>query len=113
MWKNNNNYLININISEDKIMATLTDGESDIADFSLATPKDNFKKFITMLRALVGSLESIAEEKGIEITKLIFHISSAFELVKAGMVKCKSIPVLNNINLEDYLVEYKGKVSYI
>lgn len=112
MWKNDNNYFININFSSDNMSAVLTDGESNLADYSFSVPRNNFTKFITMLRILVDSAESIASKKGLVVKNLIINISAQYVLNNGRIGKCDMIPVLNNVNFEDFFSRYAGKIKY-
>ena len=112
MWKSNNNFVLNINISENNIIAVLTNGESQMADFSFVTPRNDFRKFITILKALVRASEDVARDKGVVIKELLFNIFADHKIIDERIINCKRLPVLNKVNLSDFLVEYRGKMLF-
>lgn len=112
MSRNNNNYVVNVNIGDNNMTAILTDGENQLADFSFNTPKNDFRKFITILKALVRASEDVAEEKGVAIRELLFNIFADYRVVDERIVNCEKLPVLNKVNLSDFLVEYKGRIAF-
>jgi len=57
MTKANKIYSIGVDIGGTKMSAVLFDGEKVLADYMLATPKDNLEHFMIMLKALVEPLE--------------------------------------------------------
>ncbi|MBL7058216.1 hypothetical protein ISS03_02660 [Patescibacteria group bacterium] len=112
MWKNSNNYTVNINIGRPSIRVILTNSETQLADFSLPTLKNDFRAFIAILKALMSSVDSVAQEKGIKVSKLYISIAVKYKMIKGKIVDCSEIPALNNINLSDYLGANKYNIEY-
>lgn len=92
MVKKNTVYSIGIDIGGTKMAAVLFDGEKVLADYSLATPRDNLEHMLVMIKALVEPLEETAKQKQARI--------NGIGLGAAGVIDHKERKILDSPNIE-------------
>ena len=67
MAKETKQYTIGIDIGGTNMKAVLFNGEKTLMDYSLATPKDNIKHLIIMMKALIEPLEEKAKADNMKV----------------------------------------------
>ena len=89
------NYIIGVDIGGTKMSAVLFDGEKVLADYVLATPKDNREHFMIMLKALIEPLEDKAKADGAVIKGIGLGIAGMLDYKENMIVEAPNIPILN------------------
>ena len=103
MNKPNINYTIGVDIGGTKMSAVLFDGEKVIADYVLATPKDNLEHFMIMLKALIEPLQSKAKLGGGTVKAMGVGIAGMLDLKENKIVEAPNLPLLNGLKLPENL----------
>lgn len=107
-------YKIGIDIGGTKMGAVLFDGEKIIADYTLATPKDNLDHLIVMLKALVEPLEEKAREDKIKIKGVGLGTAGTLDSTSRKVLISPNLPIIDNINVADIIeetIEYPVKMG--
>ncbi len=92
-------YTIGVDIGGTNMKAVLFDGKNIVADYSLATPKDNLEHFIIMLNALIEPLNEKAKNDNIKIKGLGIGIAGVIDYEEGKMLESPNIPILDNIKI--------------
>ncbi|MFH1822344.1 MAG: ROK family protein, partial [Patescibacteria group bacterium] len=108
MLKNNKKHTIGVDIGGTNMKAVLFDGQKVIADYSLATPKENLNQLLTMLKALIDPLLEKAKKEKIKIEGLGLSIAGTVDFNKQIITKSPNIPILNEVNLGKELEDKIG-----
>lgn len=108
MNKPNINYTIGVDIGGTKMSAVLFDGEKVLADYILATPKDNLEHFMIMLKALIEPLQDKAKANKIMIKGIGLGIAAMLDFEEKKIVEAPNLPVLNGLNLPANLAAKLG-----
>lgn len=104
----NKQYTIGIDIGGTKMHAVLFDGAKVIADFTLATPKDNLEHFIIMIKALLEPLEEKAHENKMKIKGIGLGVAGVIDYKENKMLRSPNIPIIDNIKLTEKIEETIG-----
>ncbi|MEI6596778.1 MAG: ROK family protein [bacterium] len=104
MTKFDKQYLIGVDIGGTKMSAVLFDGEKVIADYVLATPKDNLEHFMIMLKALVEPLQDKAKAGDGMVKGIGIGIAGMLDYEENKIVEAPNLPLLNGLKLPDNLV---------
>ncbi len=99
MVKKNLVYSIGIDIGGTKMAAVLFDGEKVIADYSLATPKDNLKHMLVMIKALIEPLEEKAKKMKVRIKGIGLGVAGIIDYQKGKILESPNINYLNGVKL--------------
>jgi len=83
--------------------AVLFDGENMIADYVLATPKDNLEHFMIMLKALIEPLKDKAKATGAVIKGIGIGVAGMLDFKENKIVEAPNLPLLNGFKLPDNL----------
>jgi glucokinase len=108
MTKFEKNYTIGVDVGGTKMSAVLFDGEKVIADYVLATPKDNLEHFMIMLRALIEPLEDKAKAAGGLVKAMGVGIAGMLDLKENKIMEAPNLPLLNGLKLLENLVSKIG-----
>ncbi|MFA6306502.1 MAG: ROK family protein [Patescibacteria group bacterium] len=108
MTKSIKNYTIGVDIGGTKMSAVLFDGEKVIADYVLATPKDDLEHFMIMLKALVEPLMDKAKAGGGVIKGLGVGIAAMLDYKENKIVEAPNLPLLNGLKLPENLAAKLG-----
>ncbi|MBU0649540.1 ROK family protein [Patescibacteria group bacterium] len=103
MTKPNNNYSIGVDIGGTKMSAILFDGENVIADYVLATPKDDLEHFMIMLKALIEPLQEKAKADGNIVKGVGLGVAGMLNLKENKIVEAPNLPLLNRFKLPESL----------
>lgn len=104
----NKQYTIGVDIGGTKMSAVLFDGEKVLADYVLATPKDNLEHFMIMLKALIEPLQDKAKANKIVIKGIGLGIAAMLDFEEKKIVEAPNLPVLNGLNLPANLAAKLG-----
>jgi len=96
-------YKIGVDIGGTKMSAVLFDGEKVVADYVLATPKDDLEHFMIMLKALIEPLQSKAKASGAIIKGMGVGIAGMLNLKENKIVEAPNLPLLNGFKLPENL----------
>jgi predicted NBD/HSP70 family sugar kinase len=103
MNKSTKNYTIGVDIGGTKMSAVLFDGVNVVADYILATPKDNLEHFMIMLNALIEPLQDKAKAAGGTVKSLGVGIAGMLDLKENKIVEAPNLPLLNGLKLPENL----------
>lgn len=105
---NDKKYTIGVDIGGTKMLAVLFNGQNVLADYSLATPKDSFNKFLTMIKALVGPLLEEAKKEKIKVSGIGLGLAGFLDYENGQIIKSPNLPFLDG---QDILEKIKKVVS--
>lgn len=108
MKNSNKNYTIGIDVGGTNLKAVLFDGQKVIANYCLATPKDNLEHFLIMINALIEPLEEKAKKDKVKISGIGLSIAGPVDYKKQIIIKAPNIPMLDGIKPEDRLKSGHG-----
>ncbi len=108
MSKNTKIYTIGIDIGGTKMSAVLFDGEKIIADYKLATPKDNIDHFMIMLNALVEPLIEKAKENKVKIIGIGLGVPGPVNYKERKVSVCNNVPIIAGVKIADQLQAKTG-----
>jgi glucokinase len=108
MNKSEKIYSIGVDVGGTKMSAVLFDGVKVIADYTLATPKDNLEHFMIMLKALIEPLQDKARAAGAVIKGVGLGIPGMLDYKENKVVEVPNIPFLNGLKLPDILTSKLG-----
>lgn len=100
---NNNHVAIGIDIGGTNMKAVLFDGQTVLANYILATPKDNLDHFMIMLNALIEPLLEKAREDKIKVKGIGLGVAGIIDLEEGKIIKSPNLPLLDNIRLSSRL----------
>lgn len=99
MTNSKKSYTIGIDIGGTNMKAVLFDGKNIVADYLLATPKDELDHFLIMLKALVEPLQEKAKKDKTKISGIGLGIAGVIDYEEEIMVKSPNIPILDNVKI--------------
>lgn len=99
MSKNIKTYTIGIDIGGTKMNAVLFDGKRVVADYLLATPKDNLEHFMIMLKALVEPLQDRAGKDQAIIKGIGLGVAAELDYQENRVIKAPNISLINGQKL--------------
>ncbi|PIV51222.1 hypothetical protein CO115_05270 [Candidatus Falkowbacteria bacterium CG_4_9_14_3_um_filter_36_9] len=102
------NYTIGIDIGGTKMLAVLFDGEKALADYTLATPKDNLEHFLIMMDALLEPLTDRARADKVKIKGIGLGVAGVIDYNKKIVLKSPNIPIIDGI---DFASKLEGKIG--
>lgn len=105
-------YKIGIDIGGTKMSAILFDGKKVIADYVLATPKDNMRHFLVMIGALLDPLFARAKEDKMKVKGIGVGIPGILSSDGSKILKCPNVSILDGVNLSREL-EKKFKLPVV
>jgi len=108
MPKSKKTYSIGIDIGGTNIKAVLFDSEKVIADYSLATPRDDLGKFMIMLNALIEPLEEKARDDKVKIKGIGLGVAGVLDSKRRQVLNSPNLPLINKENIADKLEEKIG-----
>lgn len=108
MSKPNKQYTIGVDIGGTKMSAVLFDGQNIMADYTLATPKDDLEHFMIMLKALIEPLLDKARSGGGLVNGLGVGLAGMLDFKENKIVEAPNLPLLNGLKLSDNLVARLG-----
>lgn len=83
--------------------AVLFDGQKVLADYVLATPKDDLEHFMIMLKALIEPLQEKARVGGAVIKGIGIGIPGMLDYKETKIVEAPNLPFLNGLKLPENL----------
>lgn len=108
MSNNIKNYTIGVDIGGTKMSAVLFDGEKVIADYLLATPKDNLEHFMIMLKALVEPLMDRANKDKVVVKGIGIGVAAELDYKENKILEAPNIPFINGQKLSINLAARLG-----
>ncbi|MDD5071234.1 MAG: ROK family protein [Patescibacteria group bacterium] len=108
MDKTEKAYTIGIDIGGTNMKAVLFDGEKVIADYLLATPKDNLSHFIIMLYALAEPLLKKAKQDKAKVKGIGLGVAGIMDDKDKKIIDSPNITILNGIKLNNSLEKKTG-----
>ncbi len=104
-------YAIGVDVGGTKMAGVLFDGQKVIADYVLATPKDDLEHFLVMLTALIKPLLAKAQKHKAKVKALGLGVPGPIN--KEGRLQqLPNLPVLNNVKLGE-VVEKKLNLAVV
>lgn len=79
--------------------SVLFDGEKVLADYLLATPKDNVDHFVIIIKALIDPLLEKAQQNKIKINGIGISVAGVPNKEKTMILKSPNIQIINEVNL--------------
>ncbi|NTU99114.1 ROK family protein, partial [Candidatus Falkowbacteria bacterium] len=98
-------YVIGVDIGGTKMSAILLNGSRVIADYTLATPKDDLPKFTAMLGALLEPLFDRAKKDKVKIKGIGIGLPAVLDITENKVLVAPNAPVLNNLKIVDLVKE--------
>ncbi len=108
MNKPNKDYTIGVDIGGTKMSAVLFDGQKVLADYVLATPKDNLEHFMIMLKALIEPLQDKAMAAGASVKGIGAGVAGMIDFGENRVSEAPNLPLLNNLKLPENLAVKLG-----
>jgi glucokinase len=102
------NYSIGVDIGGTKMNAVLMDKDKVVADYLLATPKDNLEHFMIMLKALIEPLQERAVKDGATIKGIGVGVPGVLDYKENKIIEAPNLPLLNGLKLPVGLSEKLG-----
>lgn len=101
-------YVIGVDVGGTKMTAILLNGTRVVADYTLATPKDDLAKFTAMLGALLEPLLDRAKKDKIRIKGIGLGLPGPIDFAENKVLVAPNAPVLNNLKIVDLVKEKFG-----
>lgn len=101
-------YIIGVDIGGTKMSAVLFDGQKVVADYVLATPKDNLEHFMIMLKALIEPLQDKAKAAGAGVKGIGAGVAGMLDFADNRIAESPNLPLLNNLKLPENLAARLG-----
>lgn len=98
-------YVIGIDIGGTKMSAILLNGTRVVADYTLATPKDDLAKFTAILKALLEPLFDRAKKDKVRIKGVGIGLPGALDLKEGKVLAAPNTPVLINLKIVGLIKE--------
>src|SRR3989344_7529261 len=98
-------YTIGVDIGGTKMSAVLFDGQTVLADSTLATPTDNLNHFLIMLDALLEPLEDRTKNDKVKIKGMGVGIPGVLDKEGNKILRCPNVPILDGVELKKRLEE--------
>ncbi len=99
MTKSEKIYTIGVDIGGTKMSAVLFNGQEVVADYLLATPKDNLEHFMIMLKALIEPLQDRANKDKVLIKGIGIGIAAELDYQEDKIIEAPNIPFINGQKL--------------
>lgn len=96
-------FSIGVDIGGTKMSAVLFDGQKILADYILATPKDDLEHFTIMLKALVEPLLDKAKTMGATVKGIGLGVPGMLDYKENKAVEVPNLPYLNGLKLPEIL----------
>lgn len=104
-------YSIGIDIGGTKMSAVLFNGQEVLADYTLATPKDDIGKLMVMLLALIKPLEDRAKKDKTKIKGIGLGVPGLLDFNEGKVLLANNLPLLNGVKVVE-LVKQKVNPDY-
>jgi glucokinase len=101
-------YTIGIDVGGTKMSGILFDGKNVIADYVLATPKDNLEHFLIMIQALVEPLLEKAKELKVKVSGVGLGIAGVIDYEQKKMLRSPNIPIIDGVKVGELLAQKIG-----
>lgn len=98
-------YSIGVDIGGTKMAGVLFDGARVLADYSLATPKDDLVSFMNVLMALIEPLKERAKKGKFKIKGIGLGIAGALDVPRGVILESPNMPVLDGYKIVEKLKE--------
>lgn len=98
-------YVIGVDVGGTKMSAILFNGTRVVADYTLATPKDDLAKFTAMLKALLEPLFDRAKKDKVRIKGIGIGLPGALDLEEGKVLAAPNTPVLVNLKVRELVKE--------
>lgn len=98
-------YTIGVDIGGTKMSAVLFDGKRVLADYSLATPKDDLNKFLTMLVALIDPLKERAKKEKAKIKGVGLGVAGTHNYIEGKILVSPNLPILDGVKIVEKVKE--------
>jgi glucokinase len=105
---NEKKYTIGVDVGGTKMAAVLFDGVKVLADYSLATPKDDLNNFLLMLGALIEPLKERAKKDKVKIKGIGIGTPGVIEYRDHKLYNAPNLPFLNGTKIEELIREKLG-----
>jgi len=103
MKKEEKIYSIGIDIGGTKIAGVLFDSEKVIADYTLATPQDNFEHFLIMLNAVAEPLLEKIRNNKMTVAGIGIGLAGTLNESVNGVTNSPNLKLVENVNLVEQL----------
>lgn len=97
---------IGVDIGGTKMAGVLFDGTRVLADYSLATPKDDLASFINVLVALIEPLKERAKKGKFKIKGVGLGIAGALDIARGVILESPNMPILDGYKIIEKLKEW-------
>ncbi|MDD4901112.1 MAG: ROK family protein [Patescibacteria group bacterium] len=111
MTKPTKTHTIGVDIGGTKMSAVLFDGKNVVADYLLATPKDDLEHFMIMLKALIEPLLDRAKKEKIPIKGVGVAVAAELDYQENRIVDAPNLPLLNGQKLSVNLAARLGMAT--
>ena len=101
-------YSIGVDIGGTKMSAVLFDGAQVIADYTLATPKDDLNNFLSMLGALIEPLKERAKKEKIKIKGIGIGLPGVIDNRDQKIYNAPNLPFLNGLKIQELIKQKIG-----
>ncbi|MFH0840546.1 MAG: ROK family protein [bacterium] len=98
-------YKLGIDIGGTKMSSVLVHKGKVIKDLKLATPKDNLKNFLNILKALIDPMLQKAEEDNAEVASIGIGLPGTIDFKENKVLTANNVPILDNVKIIDKLKE--------
>lgn len=102
------NYKIGIDIGGTKMSAVLFDGEKVVDDYMLATPKDDLKQFMVMLKALLDPLLEKAKTNKKQVEQIGMGIPAVLDKDRTKVLEAPNLEIINGVKLVEKVEKQFG-----
>lgn len=96
---NEKKYTIGIDIGGTNMRSIIFNGQKVLADYSLATPKDNLDHFLIMAQALVEPLIEKAKNEKLKIEGIGISLAGVPDKDKQSILKSPNIAIIDGIKI--------------
>lgn len=108
MQKKTLNYSIGIDVGGTKMSAVLFNGRQVLADYTLATPKEDITKFMVMLAALIEPLRDRVRRDKTKLQGIGIGVPGTIDFKDNRILVCPNLPVLDGVKILDLI---KNKID--
>lgn len=102
------NFKIGLDIGGTKMLGVLWDGQKVLADYQLATPRDNLDHFLVMAQAVVEPLVKYAQELKGRVAGVGVGLPGIIDYAINRILECPNLPILNGVKISDKLSNMIG-----
>ncbi len=107
------NFSIGVDVGGTKMAGVLFDGVHVIADYTLATPKDDLASFLNILSALVGPLRERAKKEKAKIASIGIGLPGEIDNRDQKIYNAPNLPYLNGQKIAEQIKEKMGDDSAV